>query len=57
MDKQLRRTGMLNSALLAVFFFTTTAESVGKGQLFWSLVGFSAMAFTVLDVRKFYKAQ
>lgn len=57
MDKKLRRIGMINSALLAVFFFTTTAEAVSKGQVFWSLVGFSAIAFTALDVRKFYKAQ
>lgn len=57
MDKSLRRTGMVNSGLLAFNFVTMTVSAFATGNTLLGIIGGVASFFTVNDAVKFYNAK
>lgn len=57
MDKNLRRNGMLNSALLALMFIPMTAEQLDKGNYIMLVIGLFAIYLSARDAVSFYNAK
>lgn len=57
MDKSLRRTGIMNSALLALMFAANTAASAATGSIFGVVLGALVTYMSINDAFKFYNAQ